>query len=100
MKAPHWWTSAHDLSWSKIKSAVVDEWHKAGSAASKLEHSIAEHAMKFGHGATNAYQHKGEWTHDVEAKLKADWEKTHQDATMAWDKVRDAVKHGFEKSKA
>lgn len=98
MNAPRWWTQAHDLSWNKLKSSVVDEWHKAVAGAQKLEKSVAEQAMKFGHGASDAFEHAGKWTEELEAKLKSDWEKTHQDATVAWAKVRDAVKHGFEKS--
>lgn len=98
MNAPHWWTAAHQQSWDKLKGAVVDEWSKVAGAADKLEQSVAEHALKFGHGAHDVYESAGAWSKEVEAKLKVDWEKTHQDAANTWDKVRDAVKHGFEKS--
>ena len=99
MNAPHWWTASHQQSWDKLKSTMVDEWSKVASAAGKLEKSVAEQALKFGHGANDAYKSAGVWSKEVEAKLKADWEKTHQDATLTWEKVRDAVKHGFEKTK-
>jgi len=101
-KKPHWWSSTHDVSWSKLKGAIVDEWHKAAAGAGKLEKNVAERAIAFGHGAQEVYgkasAHAGQWTSEIEAKLKADWEQTHKDATNTWDKVRDAVKHGFEKT--
>lgn len=97
-KKPHWWNNMHDLSWDKIKTAAVDEWHKAAAGAAKLEKSVAERAIALGHGAHDVYGKSGQWTSDIEAKLKADWEQTHKDATNTWDKVRDAVKHGYDKA--
>ena len=95
---PHWWSNLHDLSWNKMKAALVDEWHKGAGAAQKLEHSVAEKAIQLGHGARDSYKKFGGWTSELETTLKKDWETTHKDATATWDKVRDAVKHGWEKS--
>lgn len=97
-KKPQWWSSAHDLSWSKVKGAIVDEWHKAAAGASKLEKSVAERAIALGHGAHDVYGKAGPWTAEMEAKLKADWEQTQKDATNTWGKVREAVKHGYDKT--
>ena len=95
---PHWWNQSHDLSWGKVKTALLDEWHKAGAQAQKLEKGVAESAISFGHGARDAYAKLGPWSADVESKLKADWEKGEHAAGQSWDKVRDAVKHGWDKS--
>lgn len=97
-KKPHWWTSSHDLSWDKVKHAMVDEWNKVAAGAEKLEKSAAEHAISFGHGARDAYAKLGPWSAEVEAKLKADWEKGEHAAGKQWHQVRDAVKHGWDKT--
>lgn len=99
-KKPKWWNAVHDVSWSKVRGAIVDQWHSAAAGASKLEKSVAERAIAFGHGARDVYGKAGQWSADVEAKLKADWEQTHKDATNTWDKVRDAVKHGYDETVA
>jgi hypothetical protein len=95
---PSWWSSAHELSWSKARAAAVEQWQKVTEGTNKLEKGVAERAIALGHGARDVYAKTGPWTSDVEAKLKADWERTQKDATNTWEKVRDAVKHGFDKS--
>jgi hypothetical protein len=95
-KKPHWWSAVHDLSWDKVKTAAVADWDKVSAGASKLQKSVAEQAIAFGHGAQDVYGKTGPWTSEVEAKLKADWEQTHKDAANGWAAVRDAVKHGYE----
>jgi hypothetical protein len=96
---PHWWNAAHDLSWEKVKGALVADWHKMTEGAQKLEKTLQERALAFGHGARDAYAKFGVWTADLEKELRADWEKTHKDASANWDKVKDAVKHGWERTK-
>jgi hypothetical protein len=94
---PHWWSALHDVSWDQIKKTAIDDWHKVAGQAQKLERAAAERAIAFGHGARDVYGKVGTWTTDVEAKLKADWEATHKDAAVSWEKVKDAVKHGWER---
>jgi hypothetical protein len=95
---PKWWSSVHDLSWDKIKKAAVDDWNKVTDQAQKLERALAERAISFGHGARDVYGKTGAWTTDMEKKLKADWEAMHKDALSSWEKVKDAVKHGFDRT--
>jgi hypothetical protein len=95
-KKPNWWSAVHDLSWSKVKGTAVADWQKVSAGASKLEQTVAESAIAFGHGAKEMYGKAGPWTSEVEAKLKADWEQTHKGAVNGWATVRDAVKHGYE----
>ncbi len=96
VKKPHWWSAVHDLSWDKVKSEAVSNWEKISAGAGKLQKSVAENAIAFGHGAKDIYGKTGPWSDEVEAKLKADWEQTHKDAVDGWATVRDAVKHGYE----
>jgi hypothetical protein len=98
MEKPHWWSSLHDLSWAKVKDGVIEEWHRLQARAQKLEKSAVEKAAAFGHEARSAYQRLGKWSSEVEARLKTDWESTYKDANLAWDRVRDAVKHGWERA--
>jgi len=99
---PHWWSALQDTSWEKMRSSIVADWQKlkerSTTAAHSLSKDVQERALSFGHGAKGAYAKLGAWSADVEQKLKADWEQTHKDATQTWDKVRDAVKHGWEKT--
>ena len=103
MEKPQWWSKVEDLSWDKVKGSLTDEWQKVAGGAQKLEHKLAENAIAFGHGAKSAYNQTAQkmdgWSDEVEKRLKADWEKTHKDASVTWDKVRDAVKHGWERTK-
>jgi hypothetical protein len=95
---PHWWSNIHDLSWGKVKAAMVEDWHKLAGGMQKLEKNVAESAIQLGHGAREVYKKFGTWGSELEAALKKDWEATHKDASQAWEKVRDAVKHGWEKT--
>jgi hypothetical protein len=97
-KQPKWWSPETEASWQKVKNAVVGEWHKVADGAKKIEKVVAEQAIAFGHGARDAYGRMGTWSADVEKKLKADWESTRHEAGETWDKVRDAVKHGWDKT--
>ena len=58
--------------------------------------------MAFGHGAKEAYGRVADkadvWSDELEKKLKVDWEATHKNAAETWEQVRDAVKHGWERT--
>lgn len=95
---PQWWNSAHDLSWSKVKAALIEDWRKVSKEADRLGKELQERAIAFGHGARDAYARFTSWSSELESKLKADWEKTQHAADETWDKVREAVKHGWEKT--
>ncbi len=111
MEKPKWWSKVQDVSWDQVKGKLTDEWHKLGVDAGRLGKDAAETAIAFGHGARAAYgkaeekagqladkanQKADVWSYEVEKRLKTDWEATHKDAAVAWDKVREAVKHGWE----
>ncbi len=103
-KKPSWWTPGTDASWQKVREGVVAELHKLGGEAQKLEKSVAEAAAAFGHGARTSYANidtkVGVWSKEVEARLKADWEQTHQESKVAWEKVSAAARHGWERAHA
>jgi argininosuccinate lyase len=104
-KHPGWWTRANDLSWAKVKTRIMDEWHRIQQEASKLDkkldqklnRSAEEHAVAFGHGARSAYERFTAWTTEFEKKLEEDWKA--MGAAQRWEKVRDAIKHGWEQSR-
>jgi len=97
-KKPRWWKSLHDVSWTQVKSALVDDWHKLVAGTEKLEKGAAEIAIQFGHAAKEVYAKTGTWGVELEKELKKDWEETHKEAKLTWEQVREAVKHGWEKT--
>ena len=95
---PKWWTESFETSWKKARAEVMADWDKVVAGEKKLEHSIAEEALAFGHGARDAYRKMEVWGSELEDKLKADWKETGHDAASAWDKVSAAVKQGWERA--
>ena len=102
MDKPSWWSKVNDVSWDKVKGKLTEDWQKLSTDAQKLGKDAAETAISFGHGARETYgkvaQKADVWSDELEKKLKADWEATHKDGAVAWEKVRDAVKHGWERT--
>lgn len=96
---PSWWNDSLETSWEKVRAHMLAEWNKAVEGKQKLEHQIAEEALAFGHGAREAYPKLLAWTGELEDKLKADWKRTHKNASETWEQVQNAVKHGWEATK-
>ena len=96
-KKPSWWTEGFESSWNKAKAETLADWHTFASAEKKLEESVAEQALALGHGARGAYEKLAVWSGELEETLKADWSGTGHEAEHAWEKVRSAVKHGWER---
>jgi hypothetical protein len=97
---PKWWTDNVESSWSKVKIEAIADWKKVVATEKRAERAVDEQAIAFGHGAREAYQQMQTWTSDLEARLKADWQATTDDAEHAWDKVSGAIKHGWERAVA
>lgn len=95
---PRWWTESLETSWNRVKTEAVAEWAQLGEHEKTLEHQIAEEAIAFGHGACETYDKLSVWGDDLENKLEADWKDSHE-AAHAWESVRDAVKHGWQRAK-
>ena len=96
-KLAQWWTDKTESSWAAVKKEAVADWDKAVGAEKKLADKAAEEALAFGHGARDAYQKLAVWGGELEDKLKADWKDGHR-TEHAWDKVKDAVKHGWQRA--
>ena len=92
-----WWSASHDATWQKAQKDMVTGWKKSEIQGVHLDSSIAESALAFGHGARGNYAKMGDWTDELEGKLRADW-KTSKATEQNWGKVRDAVKYGFSHS--
>lgn len=95
---PRWWTESVETSWNRVKAEALDEWDQLEAYEKKLEREIAEEAIAFGHGGCETYDKLYEWGGDLEDKLKADWADSHE-AALAWESVRDAVKHGWQRAR-
>ena len=93
---PAWWTDSLETSWSKVKAEAIQDFHKVAQCENNLEHRINAEALAFGHGAREWYHKLQVWSHELEDLLKADWKETGHRAECAWEKVRAAVRHGFE----
>jgi hypothetical protein len=90
---------SRQLSWEKMKQTLLTDFARVQDGAKKIEEKIAEKAIEFGHAAREAFDKLGEWGYDVENKLKPEWQRFESDASHNWEKVKSAVKFGFQRGK-
>ena len=95
--SPKWWTESIESSWSAAKKDALADWDKLAAAQKELTLAVAEEAIAFGHGARDRFQKFQVWGAELEAKLESDWKDGHQTA-HAWEKVKDAVRHGWKRA--
>lgn len=93
---PQWWTEPPEASWERVKAEVVEDWHKVKGVGVRLEHKVADGAIAFGHAARRAYRSIKAWGKDLESELESDWRQSTRDGDSTWEKVKGAVKHGWE----
>ena len=72
--------------------AVADNTWEVGTAWDQIEP-----ALRYGVGAGAQYPHYTHWTDELEARLRREWEETNEPST--WEKVKRAVRHGFESAR-
>ncbi len=126
---PKWWNESHSSGWDKVKSALRRDWEQTKADVSKGGHELgqdvgdtlkqasgkapippgnmpnppdfdwnddAEHAVRYGYGARHHYEGR-QWNDDVETELSRDWQSTGHPS--AWERVKNAVRHGWESAK-
>lgn len=96
---PEWWTDENELSWRGVKESLFQNWDRMVEESRKLERRLTEEAMAVGHGARRAYQKAEQWGEELESHLRRDWKAVSREADDTWDKVKDAVKHGWENTR-
>jgi len=94
---PKWWTDSLETSWNNVKAEVIRDWDKLVVGETELEHRVDHEAVAFGFGARYAFHDFKVWGAEVEELLKADWKETGHDAQRAWDEIRAAARHGWER---
>lgn len=97
-RKPPWWNESVDSSWSRAKAETIHDWDRITAGKDMLERGIEHEAVAFGYGARRALQSFKAWGAEVEGILAADWKATGRDAHAAWDKVKGAVKHGWDRA--
>lgn len=56
-----------------------------------------EPGVRYGVGARTQYPHYERWNDELEARLRKEWTETNEPST--WEKVKRAVRHGFESTR-
>jgi hypothetical protein len=56
-----------------------------------------EPGIRYGVGARAQYPEHERWSDELEARLRKEWNETNEPST--WDKVKRAVRHGFESAR-
>jgi hypothetical protein len=73
--------------------AVADNNWEVGTSWEQVEPGV-----RYGVGARAQYPHHDSWNDELEARLRKEWEETNEPST--WQKVKRAVRHGFESKPA
>lgn len=125
-KKPAWWNQEHESGWERTKDALKRDWEQTKADVSKKGQELNqdagdtvkqamgkeaippdgvpnadswgsnEPALRYGYGARQ-YFSESEWNDDLEGKLRTDYEQSGQSG--AWDKVKGAVRRGWESVK-
>lgn len=121
---PPWWNERHSSAWERIKEALHRDWEQTKAHVSdsgkELNQDVAhtvkqsvgkerippadqpnpgwvevEPAVRYGHGARGHFSGQ-EWNEDLERQLEKDW---HGTGENSWDRVKAAVRHGWDSLK-
>lgn len=125
-RKPTWWKEEHDSSWDRAKEALKRDWEQTKadvsskgqelnqSAGDTVKQAVGkeaippngvpnagswgsnEPALRYGYGARHHFGNS-DWNDEVESKLRSDYESTSEPG--AWDKVKNAVRRGWEGAK-
>ena len=95
---PRWWTDSIETSWRRARAEAIADWNRTIEAEQNIQHRLIESALAFGHGAREQYMHLGVWASELEDRLRADWKETGHEAEVAWESVRAAVQHAWERA--
>jgi hypothetical protein len=99
-KKASWWNDRIAASWEKAKASAVAEWEKVTADTKELEKAVVERALALGHGARSVFSRVEVWTDQIERELRKEWEQIGNDGAAAWAKVRDTVKHEWQRATA
>src|SRR5688572_26965635 len=69
--------------------ALADNNWEVGTAWEQIEPGV-----RYGVGARTQYPRYDRWNDELEARLRKEWEETNEPST--WQKLKRAVRHGFE----
>lgn len=72
--------------------AVPDNSWEVGTEWEQIEPGV-----RYGVGARTQYPQHERWNEELEARLRQEWGETNEPST--WQKVKRAVRHGFESAK-
>lgn len=94
------WEARHPgqlSAWDKFKDAVRHGWNRI---TPDMDDDHLDAAYRHGAQAAGDNPDGDRHWHEVEGRLKDDWESRHAGTgASAWDKVKDAVRHGWERMK-
>ena len=127
-KDPSWWNEDLSLAWERSKEALRRDWEQTkadfGVGGHDLDQTLdttleqaagrqamppgnepnareawtdAEPAVRYGYGARTQHD-DGSWNESLEAKLRHEWTTTLTDTP--WERVKHAVRRGWDSAKA
>lgn len=91
-----WWTQSPSDSWNQARLGILERWGRLVGAEKRLQETVAEAAIRFGHAGRRTYLQMKSWTSDTEDQLMSDWKEAGYEAENAWSDVRGAVRHGWD----
>ena len=125
-KDPSWWNSTHSSAWERTKDALRRDWEQTKADLSRGGHELNqdvgdtiqqstgkqpippghrpnppsgddwsefEPAVRYGYGARSHYGAQ-QWNAELEGKLRKDWDDS--GSPSAWDRVKAAVRRGWD----
>lgn len=121
---PQWWNKDMDSAWDRVKAAMRRDWdqtkHDFGGDEPDTDQDVddtvaqavgkqpipprgmptyedVEPAYRFGYGAHQKYSEQyTDWNDELETRLREDWRTTGESAEMDWDRMRPAIRRGWE----
>lgn len=94
-------------SWENFKDAVNHGWNRIGPDMDDANHDAVD--VRGDDNLSAAYRHVSDAAHDIDYRghhsnevdvhlKRSDWERRHADnASLTWDKVKAAVRHGWDR---
>jgi hypothetical protein len=112
-KDPSWWNNTHSSAWDRTKEALHRDWEQTKADVSKGGHelnqdvgdtvkqSAGKQAIPPGNTPnppTDKHYGAQPWNSELEGKLRKDWVQSGNES--AWDRVKAAVRRGWESVKS
>jgi hypothetical protein len=107
LERPSWWTDELSGDWEQVREAARRDWEQTQEEAIPRtppapepvlgDWAEVEPPIAFGYAASRVFgTTHPHWDPEIEARLRRDWDSTHEPADQNWGDAKAWIRQGYE----